>query len=116
MVRVTQASRDKGVDAVVLDPDPLLGGKTIVQAKRYTNTVEVSAVRDLYGTILHEGANRGILITTSGFGGDAYDFAQSHPISLINGAQLLGLLEKHGYQFRIDLEEARFLAQSSEPW
>ena len=36
-VKVTQASRDKGVDAVIFDPDPLRGGKIIIQAKRYTN-------------------------------------------------------------------------------
>ncbi|MBO5921404.1 MAG: restriction endonuclease, partial [Bacteroidaceae bacterium] len=45
-VRVTQASRDGGVDAIVFDPDPLRGGKIVIQAKRYTNTVGVSAVRD----------------------------------------------------------------------
>lgn len=54
-VKVTQASRDGGVDAVIFDPDPLHGGKTVVQAKRYTNTVGVSAVRDLYGTMMNEG-------------------------------------------------------------
>lgn len=32
-VRVTQASRDGGVDAIILDPDPLRGGKIVVQAK-----------------------------------------------------------------------------------
>ena len=37
-VKVTQASRDGGVDAVIFDPDPLRGGKIVVQAKRYTNT------------------------------------------------------------------------------
>jgi hypothetical protein len=29
------------------------------------------------------------------------------PIYLMNGAELLGLLRKHGYSFRINLEEAR---------
>lgn len=50
-VKITQASRDGGVDAVVFDPDPIRGGKMVIQAKRYTNVVGVSAVRDLYGTI-----------------------------------------------------------------
>ena len=63
-VKVTQASRDGGVDAVIFDPDPIHGGKTIVQAKRYTNTVGVAAVRELYGTVLNEGAMKGILVTT----------------------------------------------------
>jgi restriction system protein len=48
-VKITQASRDGGVDAVVFDPDPIRGGKIVIQAKRYTNTVSVSAVRDTSG-------------------------------------------------------------------
>lgn len=106
-VKVTQASRDGGVDAVAFDPDPIRGGKIIIQAKRYTNVVGVSAVRDLYGTLLNEGAMKGILVTTSYYGNDAYDFANGKPIQLIDGAQLLGLLEKHGQKARIDLKEAK---------
>jgi restriction system protein len=75
-VRVTQASHDRGVDALIFDPDPVRGGKYVIQAKRYTITVDVSAVRDLYGTVLNEGANRGILVTTSAYGPDAYAFAK----------------------------------------
>jgi restriction system protein len=57
-VRVTQASRDGGVDAVAFDPDPIRGGKIVIQAKRYAYTVGVSAVRDLYGTLMNEGPRR----------------------------------------------------------
>lgn len=106
-VKVTQASRDGGVDAVAFDPDPIRGGKIVIQAKRYTNTVPVSAVRDLYGTVINEGANRGILITTSDYGRDSYDFAQNKPITLLNGGHLLGLLQKNGIQGRIDIQEAK---------
>lgn len=106
-VKVTQASRDGGVDAVVFDPDPLRGGKIVVQAKRYSNTVGVSAVRDLYGTVMNEGANKGILVTTSDYGPDAYEFAKGKPIVLLNGGNLLHLLEKHGHRARIDLKEAK---------
>lgn len=106
-VNVTQASRDGGVDAIIFDPDPIRGGKIVVQAKRYTNTVGVSAVRDLYGTIINEGANKGILITTSDYGPDAYKFATGKPITLLNGGHLLYLLEKHGKKARIDLKEAK---------
>jgi restriction system protein len=110
-VKVTQASRDQGVDAIIFDPDPIRGGKIVVQAKRYTNVVDVSAVRDLYGSLMNEGAIKGILVTTSSYGPDSYGFAKDKPITLLNGAELLGLLEKYGYKFRIDLEEARRLNQ-----
>lgn len=108
-VRITQASRDGGVDAVAFDPDPLKGGKIIIQAKRYTNVVGVSAVRDLYGTILNEGANKGILVTTSNYGSDSYGFAKDKPITLINGSELLFMLQKHGHKAKIDIEEAKRL-------
>ena len=106
-VKITQASLDGGVDAVAFDPDPIRGGKIVIQAKRYTNVVGVSAVRDLYGTVMNEGATKGILVTTSNYGNDAYKFAQGKPLTLMNGANLLYLLERHGYKAKIDLKEAR---------
>ena len=106
-VRVTQASRDGGVDAIIFDPDPLRGGKIVVQAKRYTNTVGVSAVRDLYGTVINEGANTGILITTSDYGHDSYEFAKDKPLKLLNGGHLLALLHKNGRNAHINIEEAK---------
>jgi restriction system protein len=106
-VKVTQASRDGGVDAIVFNPDPIHGGKIVIQAKRYTNTVGVSAARDLYGTVHNEGANKSIWVTTSNFGPVAYSFANGKPLTLLNGANLLYLLEKHGHKARIDLKEAK---------
>ena len=108
-VKVTQASRDGGVDAIAFDPDPIRGGKIVIQAKRYTNTVGVSAIRDLYGTVLNEGATKGILVTTSDYGPDAYDFVKNKPLTLLSGANLLYLLEKHGHKAKIDLAEAKRL-------
>ena len=109
-VRITHASRDGGVDAVAFDPDPIRGGKIVIQAKRYTNTVGVSAVRDLYGTVHNEGANKGILVTTSEFGPDAYAFAKGKPLTLLSGGELLFLLQQHGHTAKIDLPEAKRIA------
>jgi restriction system protein len=55
-LRLTQASRDGGVDCVAHDPRPIFGGKVVIQAKRYKNTVGVSAVRDLFATMPTSGA------------------------------------------------------------
>lgn len=107
VVKITQASRDRGVDAVIFDPDPIRGGKIILQAKRYTNTVGSDAVRDLYGTVVKEGANKGILITTSDFGPDSYEYVKELPITLLTGGNLVHLLAKHGHKARIDLAEAK---------
>jgi len=113
-VKVTQASRDGGVDSVVLDSDPIHGGKTVIQAKRYTNTVGVAAVRELWGTVLNEGAMKGILVTTADYGPDAYEFAKGKPLVLLNGANLLHLLEKHGHKAKIDIKEAKRILGEKE--
>lgn len=99
--KLTRSSRDGGVDVVAFDTRPIVGGKVVIQAKRYKNTVGVSAVRDLYGTMMNEGANKGILVTTSGYGPDAFDFAKDKPIELIDGGGLLYLLENAGIKARI---------------
>lgn len=112
-VRVTRSSKDGGVDAVAFDPDPISGGKIVIQAKRYTKTVGVAAVRDLYGTTVNEGANKGILVTTADYGPDAYKFASEKPISLMTGSNLLHLLAKHGMKAKIDLQAARDARLSS---
>lgn len=41
--RQTRPSRDGGVDCVAFDTGPIFGGKVVIQAKRYKNTVGVSA-------------------------------------------------------------------------
>jgi len=93
--RLTQASRDGGVDCVAYDPRPIFGGKVVIQAKRYKHTVGVSAVRDLYGTLQNEGASKGILVTTSGYGQASIDFANGKPIELLSGENLLYLLKEN---------------------
>jgi restriction system protein len=93
--RQTQASRDGGVDCVAFDPRPIFGGKVVIQAKRYKHTVGVSAVRDLYGTMQNEGASKGILVTTSGYGKASYEFAEGKPLELLSGSNLLYLLKEH---------------------
>ncbi len=100
-VRVTQASRDRGVDAIAFDPDAIRGGKFVIQAKRYNMVVPVSAVRDLYGTMIAEGATKGILVTTSHFGRDSREFAKDKPIALIDGENLVHMFQKHGRDVHI---------------
>lgn len=108
-VKVTQASADGGVDAIAFDPDPIRGGKIVIQAKRYTNIVGVAAVRELFGTVMNEGASKGILVTTSDYGASSYDFAKGKPLTLLNGSNLLYLLEKHGHRAMIDIKAAKIL-------
>ena len=51
--------------------------------------------------MMNEGANRGILVTTSGYEPDAFNFASDKPIELIDGGWLLYLLQEIGTEARI---------------
>jgi restriction system protein len=105
--RMTRASKDGGVDCVAFDNRPILGGKVVIQAKRYKHTVGVSAVRDLYGTMINEGASKGILVSTSGYGNAAYEFVQGKPLELITGSELLFLLSEYtGVEAKIEAPDA----------
>ncbi|MGW8887368.1 restriction endonuclease [Streptomyces sp. NPDC055749] len=97
----TQRSNDGGVDVDALDPTPIRGGKIVVQVKRYRNTVPPTAVRDLYGTVQDAGANKGVLVTTSGFGPGSHTFANGKPLELVAGSELVDLLHRHGLRGRL---------------
>ena len=99
--KLYQASGDGGIDCVAYDPHPITGGKFIVQAKLYTRTVQPTHVRDLWGTVQHEGATKGIMITTSGYGPDSYKFAGGKPLNLIDGSGLLALCQRYDIPARI---------------
>jgi restriction system protein len=99
--KLYQASGDGGIDCVAYDPHPITGGKFIVQAKLYTRTVQPTHVRDLWGTVQHEGATKGIMITTSGYGPDSYKFAGGKPLNLIDGSGLLSICQQNGIPARI---------------
>ncbi|MFJ7332431.1 restriction endonuclease [Streptomyces sp. NPDC101116] len=107
----TQRSNDGGVDVDAMDPTPIRGGKIVVQVKRYRNTVPPTAVRDLYGTVQDVGANKGVLVTTSGFGPGSHTFARGKPLELIPGGELVDLLHRHGLRGRLGDEGAAAPAQ-----
>src|SRR5262249_35796542 len=64
---LTKASHDGGIDVRAFNPQPIVGGRVIVQCKRYSHVVGSPVVRDLYGALTADGAIKGILITTSWF-------------------------------------------------
>jgi len=99
--KLYQASGDSGIDLVAYDSHPITGGKFIIQAKLYTRTVQPTHVRDLWGTVQHEGATKGIMITTSGYGPDSYKFAGGKPLDLIDGSGLLALCQQYDIPARI---------------
>ena len=105
-IRQLQESADGSIEAWGMDPEPIRGGKFIIQARKNNHSVPASAVKELYGSMMHEGATKGILLTTSDFSPEAYEFGRNKPIILLNGSQLLSLFEKHGVTARISFREA----------
>ena len=64
--------------------------------------------------MINEGANSGIIITTSDYGRDSYEFAKDKPLKLLNGGHLLALLNKNGRKGYINLSEAKNTASEKE--
>jgi restriction system protein len=96
-----RASGDGGIDCMAYKRDPVAPMKIAVQAKLYNRTVAPTYVRDLYGTVQHEGATLGIMVTTSGYGPDSWRFVAGKPLHLIDGTNLLSICQEHGIPARI---------------
>lgn len=93
VTEITKASSDGGIDIIAYSNKPMISGKYIIQCKRYSGNVGEPIIRDLYGVITAERANKGILITTGSFTKAATQFAENKQIELINGYELSKLLE-----------------------
>ncbi len=88
---ITNSGSDHGVDVIVTSTK---GEKWVVQCKRYRGTVGEPVVRDLYGTMLHEGAQSAYLITTGTFSKQATVWAEGKPIVLFDGEALVRLVRQ----------------------
>ena len=92
----TERTGDDGVDAVVLNPDPLVGGLAIVQVKKYTRGLGVNHIRELVGAMDEKRAGRGILVTTSWFASGCWTKAtENGRVELIDGPRLRYLVQEH---------------------
>lgn len=95
-------SADGGIDIYAINEQPIYKGKYIIQCKRYSKNIGVSTIRDLYGVISSEKANKGILITNSQFTQTAKDFANDNQIELIDGEKLSTLISKYELERSLD--------------
>lgn len=82
---------DGGVDLVLRK-----GSETwLVQCKQWkTFKVGVGVVRELYGVMAARGAVGGFVVTSGTFSNDAHQFASGRNVTLIDKAQLFGLLQQ----------------------
>jgi len=88
---VAGGTSDHGVDVIVQSAQ---GEKWVVQCKRYAGSVGEPVVRDLFGTLQHEEAQRAYLITTGSFTSQAQEWAEGKPIVLYDGEQLAKLIRR----------------------
>ena len=93
--QTTKASGDGGIDLIAFNYQPLLSGKYIIQCKRYAGSVGEPIIRDLYGVVMSERANKGILMTTGHFTKSALAFAEGKPLELIDGTKMKDLLRQY---------------------
>lgn len=98
---------DAGVVLTVTNPSK--GGRldALVQCPPWAKSnVDAAALKELYNSVLQEGASRGIFITSGEFSDDARQFAQMRPLELIDGVSMLRTIERmpeeeQKYQLRL---------------
>jgi restriction system protein len=93
-VKNTQEVADHGIDLLVTDGRVRYG---LVQCKRYRGTVGEPVVRDLYGTLVHENADFGWLVTTGAISRQArtWALAGGKPLELWDGQKLVELARRY---------------------
>ncbi len=79
---------DGGIDLYCTRP----GEVVIVQCKHYHGKIGVSAIRDFYGTLIHNHAAVGYFVTTGKYTDSAIEWAKGKPIRLIARSQIADLL------------------------
>jgi len=90
-VKVIGRQGDHGIDLIVNAKN---GERWLVQCKRYKGKVGEPAVRDLYGTMHHENADRAAIVTSGVFTPQAKAWARGKPIHLYDGKQLVKLAKQ----------------------
>ncbi|MGP4074081.1 restriction endonuclease [Piscibacillus sp. B03] len=92
---LTNKSGDGGVDIIARYNKPIFRGKYLIQCKYWENQVGEPPIRDLYGVCLSDQANKGILVTNSGFTDSALSFSEGKNIELIDGDTLQKLMKEY---------------------
>jgi restriction system protein len=88
---VTRYVADGGVDAFLRKD----GNLTLLQCKRVQGSVGQPVLRDLFGSMRHNEAMDGIVVTTGSVSASARQWVSGKPIRIIELAELVELLERH---------------------
>jgi restriction endonuclease Mrr len=74
--------------------------------------VAAPAIRELYGVLVSEKADRGIFVTTGQFTRDAKEFAEDKPMELLDGMAFQSLMRGASSDPNDDLLNVRLWASS----
>lgn len=107
-VSLTKASNDYGADLILSKGSE----RGVVQAKRYSGTVGVSAVQQAYSAKAHYGAGYAIVITNNFFSAEAKKLAKENSVFLVDRDGLQKLIQK--YDISIDRQAGTFSALSGD--
>lgn len=95
-VNVTKTGADGGIDLKITDKkDKLIG---VGQCKAYNSKITVEKIRELYGIMASEKAEKGYFFTTSSFTNDCVEFAKEKQIELIDGNQQIKIIQSFSQQ------------------
>ena len=94
-VRKPMVATDGSAHLRAYDTRPVVGGLVIVHAYQDAETVSVAPLRQLQRSVQAEGALKGVMITTAGFGRACYEFANGKPLELISGPSLLSIMAEY---------------------
>ena len=84
------AAGDGGIDLAMSKR----GQRVLVQCKQWrTRRVGVKPVRELFGVMVSESADRAILVTCGSFTREAMNFAKGKPLDLVGGTELWELVK-----------------------
>jgi restriction system protein len=85
----TPDGADGGIDIILLKDNE----KIVVQCKHWKNQkIGVKTVRELFGVMISENADKAIIICSGSYTSDAYSFVTDKPIQLIEGQTLLAMI------------------------
>jgi superfamily II DNA or RNA helicase len=93
-VRMTQRSRDGGIDLIVTREMDGVSLKLAIQCKRFASPVGVEYARELLGVVNHDATiTKGILVSASTFTEECRHFCESNgQLELMDGATLIRLI------------------------